>query len=799
MAHQGRNKVRKWTVGLSALVLLSGTAVVIPTTAVAAPPVDQPVAGAEPTSDDLPDALEAKRRENRKTALNMVMNGTAKVEQRGPSKVVKIGSTSPSAGRNSITAAVDQYVELGREKTDKIFVILTEFGNQRHPDFPDQDTHPATPGPARFDGPLRNEMPEPDRTVNNKTGWQADYNQAHYQNLYFGGGDVATTVKSYYERQSSGRYSVDGMVTDWVKVPYNEARYGRSNGYPCAGNVCSNTWFLIRDGIDTWVAGQRAKGRTDAQIAADLAAFDVWDRFDYDHDGDFNEPDGYIDHFQIVHAGGDQADADPWQGEDAIWSHRWSAFQGTTTGPDFNKRGGTQIGNTGLWVRDYTIQPENGGLSVFAHEYGHDLGLPDLYDTAGATGNAENPVNWWSIMAQSRVSLPEDQNTDGRAADFGPWEKLQLGWLDYEVVVAGQDRTLNIGPHEYNTDKPQAVVAVLPKKQIVTTLPTPPEGTKQWWSGSGDNLNNSLTRAVTLPATPATLTFKTNYDIEECGTDPCDYGYVEVDDGTGFKAIISSITTPTEGNGIDGNSRGWVDASFDLSAYAGKSIQLRFRYQTDGGTALPGFFVDSVAITAGESTVFHDGAESGPAGWTANGFSIVGASITKQFDNYYLMSNRSYVSYDQYLKSGPYNFGFLNTKPNWVEHFPYEEGLLIWYWDTSYGDNNTSQHPGNGLILPIDAHPKLMYRLDGQPWRPRIQGYDAPFGTEKADSFSLNFNSQATYIRGQAGVSLFDDSKSYYAEDLAAGVRYGVKVPKNGVKIRAVSRDGTSARVRIFK
>ena len=52
----------------------------------------------------------------------------------------------------------------------------------------------------------------------------------------------------------------------------------------------------------------------------------MWDRYDYDGDGDFNEPDGYIDHFQIVHAGGDQADGDPYQGEDAIWSHRWYAF-----------------------------------------------------------------------------------------------------------------------------------------------------------------------------------------------------------------------------------------------------------------------------------------------------------------------------------------------------------------------------------------------------------------------------------------------------------------------------------------
>ena len=148
---------------------------------------------------------------------------------------------------------------------------------------------------------------------------------------------------------------------------------------------------------------EEAGGATDAAIKAELATYDQWDRNDFDNDGNFNEPDGYLDHFQIVHAGGDQADVDPIFGEDAIWSHRWKAFQGTGQGPTGNKDGGVQIGSTGLWVADYTIQPENGGLSVFAHEYGHDLGLPDDYDTA--TGGY-SPNEWWTLMAQSRLSAP---------------------------------------------------------------------------------------------------------------------------------------------------------------------------------------------------------------------------------------------------------------------------------------------------------------------------------------------------------------------------------------------------------
>ena len=47
------------------------------------------------------------------------------------------------------------------------------------------------------------------------------------------------------------------------------------------------------------------------QVQDYLKTFDHQDRYDIDGDGDFNEPDGFIDHFQIVHAGGDEADGDP--------------------------------------------------------------------------------------------------------------------------------------------------------------------------------------------------------------------------------------------------------------------------------------------------------------------------------------------------------------------------------------------------------------------------------------------------------------------------------------------------------
>ena len=181
--------------------------------------------------------------------------------------------------------------------------------------------------------------------------------------------------------------------------------------------------------------------------------------------------------------------------------------------------------------------------------------------------------------------------------------------------------------------------------------------------------------------------------------------------------------------------------------------QLRFLYRTDGGVALDGFFADDITVTADGTAVVDDGAESGDEGWTLDGFRATTGTEAGDYDNYYLAAYRSYVSFDQYLKTGPYNFGFTDTKPNFVEHFSYEPGLLVSYWDTSQADNNTSEHPGEGLILPIDAHPQPLYRRDVEtgewvPWRSRVQVHDAPFSQWGSRPFVLHTAGVPQFIKG---------------------------------------------------
>jgi immune inhibitor A len=397
------------------------------------------------------------------------------------------------------------------------------------------------------------------------------------------------------------------------------------------------------------------------------------------------------------------------------------------------------------------------------------------------------------------VSAPEDQGIGTRAADLGAWEKMQLGWFDYEVAVAGQTRRLWLGPHEYNSDRPQGLVVVLPPKEVSTDLGAPASGEAQWWSGSGDNLDHTLTRAVDLTGvSSATLAFQARYDIE------IDYDYLYVQASTDGGGTWTSLDGTVDGRpfvrdasgnpALSGTQEAWAAVTVPMDAYAGEDVLFRFRYLTDGAVAPVGFFADDITLTADGERVLADGAESGVEGWEADGFSIAGASLTQEYDHYYIASHRDYVSYDQYLRTGPYNFGFLPDRPDLVEHFPYQDGLLVSYWDTSQPDNNTSQHPGQGLVLPIDANPRPIYNLTGQPWRARVAAYDAPFSLEKSDSFTLHLNGEPSYIRGQSAKPLFDDTRQYWYSETPT---VGVKLPATGTTIRVLEQDGTSMRIRL--
>ena len=748
---------------LSAVVGLT-LVVAAPAAASAAPPANDAAATAPATTaqtaariDDRPSPLSDKQRDLKAAGLEKVLSGEA----------------TPTGANQVVEVAKDQYVELAREDTDQIFTVLGEFSDVKH-----------------------NEIPAPDRSVDNTTIWTEDFSQPYFEKLLFSQEPGAISMANYYDEISSGRYTVEGEVTDWVQVPGSGASYGDND----LGDRA--VWPFVNDSLNGWYQQRLDEGRTPAQIDEELSQFDVWDRYDFDADGDFDEPDGYIDHFQAVHAGQGEEVGGGALGDDAIWSHRWYnqttriGTGGPTVGGAANPLGGQRIGQSQYWVGDYTVEPENGGVGVFAHEFGHDLGLPDLYDTSGNSGGAENSTAFWSLMSSGSYGnsgRPED-GIGTEPMHMGAWEKLQLGWLNHETVKTGTKASVKLGPAEYNTAAAQAIVTLLPDKEVTTTIGTPFEGSDFWFSGAGDDLDNTM--LTPLPAGATNLSAKVKYQIE---TD-WDYAYVvySTDGGETFTPVPTNRSTTADpngqnfGSGITGTTGGtWVDLTADLTGVPAGAL-IGFRYYTDGAATEPGFQVDAVKL--GATTVTD---------WTLDGFTLTPGTATQSYFNAYIAENRQYVGFDESLRTGPYNFGDL-TRPDWAERFPYQDGLLITYWNEQFPDNNVGAHPGGGEVLPVDAHPGLLYeptddegtdRADGESWRPRVQSYDSTFGLEKTDAITLH--DPDTGVAGTYGglpaVPTFDDTKDWYVaagEQPDANGWTGVDVPKTGTKISVKRQEG---------
>ena len=137
---------------------------------------------------------------------------------------------------------------------------------------------------------------------------------------------------------------------------------------------------------------------------------------------------------------------------------------------------------------------------------------------------------------------------------------------------------------------------------------------------------------------------------------------------------------------------------------------------------------------------------------------------------------------------------------DWVEHFPYQDGLLVSYWDTSFTNNNVGANCAagscGGLILPIDAHPDVMYRADGGIWRNRVQSYDSTFGLQPTDAITLHWHGDASYHPSLPPVSVFDDNNQYYNPSNPMG---GVINPHTNtvISVKSISAHGSFMEVSV--
>ncbi|WP_395244796.1 immune inhibitor A domain-containing protein [Agromyces sp. MMS24-K17] len=711
----------------------------------------------------------------------------------------------------------------------KLLTILVEFDENAQDDFTGEyvptefGATECKPGDVQS-GPLHNTLPNPadlDRDDNNSM-WVPDFSSAYYNKLLYSkegiterirkdlkgpdgkkGVDISGyTMRNMYEEMSQGAYTVTGAATPWITVPHSEAYYGAT--------LCHQN----EEGV--WEAGpmQDMQGHPDnplgpGQLAIDavhalmaqdpgfpIGDYDVEDQGDRDNDGNLWEPDGVIDHVVLVHAGADKSGGGGDQGTYAIWAHS-SAVPG-----------GADIPGTSLKISNYIVQPEDSGVGVFAHEYGHDLGLPDLYDTSNA-GNSD--IDFWDLMNSGSHSGPIFQSMP---THMGLWDKWVLGWADPLVVNPGDPKldvtvSQNSRPIKGQED---GVKINLPDK--IVTLTTPHSGEGTWYTGADQDYGD-IRLSRTFDSVPADAKFWlwSDYVIEQ----DWDFGFIEVstDGGTTwvdqpvFNEDGSLATTPADypdpnGNlrgwferehGLTGTTGGWAHQYVDLSSFAGdQPVSVRLRLATDAAFQERGWFADDFSLVAGDGTVaWSDDVESGTDnGWTNEvaswatttgpGWRIDSGTSTKA--QYYLVEWRNFDGFDQGLQYA-YDTVYQDEQGAWkVDKIKYNApGALIWYRDTTYGNSNQvrtnvttlpSVGAKGGLLL-VDSHFDPLRRtgdaavvdtsaLNNMP--SRAQSSNVAFGLTKTYPFQecvvdANYAEYCTKVKAQSPVSTFTDDQGW--------------------------------------
>jgi hypothetical protein len=152
-------------------------------------------------------------------------------------------------------------------------------------------------------------------------------------------------------------------------------------------------------------------------------------------------------------------------------------------------------------------------------------------------------------------------------------------------------------------------------------------GDYMWWSYNESRGAARLEREIDLSnAKEARLEYKLWMDVS---TEGDDYGHIMVSDDNGEKWDIlrgryTKRCSTTRTTCYEGKTSGWVDEAVDLTPYLGKNVRIRFEYLTQAGDLTPGIFLDDIQV---KTIDFKDDVETLDAGWTAQGFMRVPATV----------------------------------------------------------------------------------------------------------------------------------------------------------------------------
>ena len=172
----------------------------------------------------------------------------------------------------------------------------------------------------------------------------------------------------------------------------------------------------------------QSTSRADVIFNAALDSIDATVDFnDYDTDGD-----GEVDMVFFLVAGYSANYSG--NNENYLWPHMYYLYW---TPPHDGVSFGLYACSTEIagWENYWT---DINGIGTFCHEFGHVLGLPDLYDTdySGSGGESRNPGDW-SIMAGG-----SGDNFGRNPVGYSLYERYALGFADPIVIDSGAEITL---------------------------------------------------------------------------------------------------------------------------------------------------------------------------------------------------------------------------------------------------------------------------------------------------------------------------------------------------------------------
>ena len=230
-------------------------------------------------------------------------------------------------------------------------------------------------------------------------------------NMFGGGASGPGDLDDYFDEISYGSLQLAGNVV------------GDGGGTTACVHLANNRDFYNND-------GSNPDGDDDLVREAIANVDPGVDFSQYDNDGD-----GTIDALGIIYAGGGAHDGcATGSNTDNLWPHSGGL---ANPGPTVSADGKTV--NPFIINSEVTYALSNPSncnqiqtIGLFAHELGHSLGLPDLYDTD--VGSASSGVSWWSAMASQFLSTTNNADSPPH---YDPWSKAFEGWVTPIVHAAG--------------------------------------------------------------------------------------------------------------------------------------------------------------------------------------------------------------------------------------------------------------------------------------------------------------------------------------------------------------------------